>query len=314
MNSASLRVIGILISSEPIASALKEVLLRAGFEVVIELEQFTTHLRIESAEVSAWVSDTRSEEIFEWLIGTGKLLFPANNAPSVEQRKKFYDWSSDLVQQISIAFNDSFGEIQSPGASADLAHSSDVWLLVGSAGAPSAVQTFLSAFKTLPPVGFIYAQHFSVQDQQVLTQLSAENPIFSMDVGIGLHAIEPGRVIVVPPQCQIRFDDFGNITSTRSPWNPPHTPIIEQLFTLLAASSLSLAGLIVFSGMGEDGANSLSLLHQSGTRIWSQNLQSAICDSMPKAALDTGLVDFHGAPEQLAAALQALYHPAKKTN
>lgn len=282
--------------------------------MVIEVEQFTSRLRIESAEVSAWVSDTRSEEVFDWLFNTGKQLFPANNAPSVGQRKEFYDWSSDLVQQISVALNDSLGPVQPPNATNDTSQTSDIWLLVGSAGAPSAVQSFLSAFEVLPPVCFIYAQHFSVEEQQVLDHLSAENPIFSMEVGVGLHAAEAGRVIVVPPQCQILVDDFGNITSTRSPWNPPYTPNIEQLFTLFASTNLSPAGVIVFSGMGNDGANSLSLLHQRGTRIWSQSLQSSICDSMPQAALGTGLVDFQAAPEQLASALQELYHTAKSTN
>jgi len=300
-------VIGVLISSEPIASAFKEVLVRAGYEVVMEIEQFATRQRVESAEVSAWVSDTSSDQVFDWLFGTGKLLFPANNAPNVGQRKEFYQWSSDLLLQINIAFKEPFPEVRTPDS--DFSSSDDMWLLVGSAGAPSAVQLFLNSFKSLPPVGFVYAQHFAVQDQQVLAQLSAENPLFSMEVGVGFHTVEAGRVIVVPPQCQIRFDDFGNITSTRSPWNPPYTPNIEQLFTLFSGIDLSPAGVIVFSGMGDDGASSLGLLHQSGTRIWSQSLQSSICDSMPQSALNTGLVDIQGAPEQLAAALQELYDP-----
>ncbi len=86
-----------VISNEPTASALSEVLQQAGYEVVTEFEQFTTRTRIESAAVIAWVCDTRSEEVFDWLFGTGKLLFPASNAPSAEQKKEFYDWSSDLA-------------------------------------------------------------------------------------------------------------------------------------------------------------------------------------------------------------------------
>lgn len=308
MNRSLAPRIGILICSEPTASGLSELLQRAGYEVLVESERLVNHSQIEDAAVLGWVSDTRSEEVFDWILGTGKPLFPANNAPGVDSKKEFYDWSSDLLQQINAAFPNALDESRLPDTTTSSPHSDDIWVLVGSAGAPSAVQRFLNSFTSLPPVGFIYAQHFAVSEQRVLAQLSAENPLFSMEVGIGLHAVEAGRVIVVPPQCQVCFDHFGNITSTRLAWDPPYTPNIEQLFTVLSKVNRSPSGVIVFSGMGDDGVGTLNLLQQCGAHIWSQSPESAVCDSMPQAAIDTGLVDFLGDPEQLAAALNGLYY------
>ncbi|MFT4824746.1 MAG: chemotaxis response regulator CheB [Halioglobus sp.] len=307
MNRLSAPRIGILIASEATASGLSEVLQRAGYEVVVESEHSVSRSRIEGTAVLAWVIDTRSEQVFDWVLGAGKSMFPANNAPGVDQKKEFYDWSSDLLQQINATFPEARGEKRLLDATNDSPHTEEFWVLVGSAGAPSAVQRFLNSFKSLPPVGFIYAQHFAVSEQHMLAQLSAENSLFSMEVGIGWHAVEAGRVIVVPPQCQVFFDNFGNITSTRLAWDPPYTPNIEQLFTLLSKANRSPSGVIIFSGMGNDGMGTLSLLQQCGAHIWSQSPQSAVCDSMPQAAIDTGLVDFLGDPEQLALALHELH-------
>lgn len=182
-----------------------------------------------------------------------------------------------------------------------------VWVLAGSAGATTAVQTFLNAFKRVPPVGFLYAQHFSITQQKQLQQLTAENPLFTIDVGIGEHMLAPGRVIMVPPQCKIRITASGEVASTHSPWGNQHTPNIDELLVILSAAKLPPLGVIVFSGMGDDGVKALPVVDSVGGRIWVQSPSSAICDSMPKAALKTELVHKTDEPVQLARALEALY-------
>jgi chemosensory pili system protein ChpB (putative protein-glutamate methylesterase) len=182
-----------------------------------------------------------------------------------------------------------------------------VWVLAGSAGATTAVQTFLNVFKSAPPVGFLYAQHFSVTQQKQLQQLTAENPIFTIDVGVGEHRLTPGRVIMVPPQCTISISAPDYISSTHSAWSNQHTPNIDELLVILSAAKLPALGVIVFSGMGDDGVKALPAVEAAGGYIWVQSPASAICDSMPKAALKTELAHKTGDPAQLARDLAALY-------
>lgn len=175
-----------------------------------------------------------------------------------------------------------------------------VWVLAGSAGAGSAVQKFLNAFTVVPPVAFIYALHFDPDKQEQLQQLTLENPAFNLQLCDGRHSLAPGRVIMVPPRCKVTIGSDGSMCSTDISWEQRHTPDIEELLVIFSAANLPSPGVIVFSGMGSDGTEVLNVLDAGGTRIWAQSPQSAICSSMPQAAIDTGLVHRTGTPEELA--------------
>ena len=113
--------------------------------------------------------------------------------------------------------------------------------------------------------------------------------------------------MVVPPRCQVSITRFGHVISTRTPWAGEHTPNISELMILLAAAGMEATGTIIFSGMGNDGADALPVLDASATRIWAQDPASAICDAMPRAAIATGLVHRQASPEILAENLKTLY-------
>ncbi|MEH6580630.1 MAG: chemotaxis protein CheB [Halioglobus sp.] len=182
-----------------------------------------------------------------------------------------------------------------------------VWVLAGSAGASTAVQAFLNAFRKIPPVAFLYAQHFSVDEQQ-LSQLTPENPLFSMAVPDGCQSLAPGRVVMVPPSRKVQFECDGRLSISPDPWSGHFTPNIDELFMLLAEAQLTSSGVIIFSGMGSDGSAALPALDKAGAHIWAQSPASAICDSMPRSAIQSGLVRQTGDAALLALALEQLYN------
>ena len=296
-----------LILDDEISRALKDVLLRAGFRVVIEpLNRFATS-RAGTAPVDAWVFDARSELLLDSLLDTDKFLLPADNPPHPRDSQRFATWSAGLLNQLDSAI----GRKSASGGKTDISPGWEqvqaVWLLAGSAGAPAAIQEFLNCFRTPPPVGFILAQHYSEQQRDQLKHLSAENPIFTIDVGEKIHSLRPGHIVLVPPHCKVSIEEFGVVSSSRSGWNDRYTPNIDELVVILAAAKLPAKGIIFFSGMGADGAAALPVLDSAGARIWAQAPQSAVCDSMPRAAIATGLVHRTGRPAELAAALQSIY-------
>ena len=182
--------------------------------------------------------DARSETLFDVLAGTGKFLLPADNAPPCANEDSFRGWSAGLLKQVDSAMGEQSREkaIKQFGCNGSRLRS--VWVLAGSAGATTAIQTFLNTFRAPPPVGFIYAQHYAVEERKQLASRTAENPAFSIDVGDGLHTLAPGRVLMVPPHCRIAIDDFGCVSSTRSDWGQQYTPDIEELLIILAAANL----------------------------------------------------------------------------
>ncbi|GAB3283593.1 chemotaxis protein CheB [Parahaliea aestuarii] len=183
-----------------------------------------------------------------------------------------------------------------------------VWLLAGSAGATAAVQRFLGAFRRRPPVAFLYAQHYDPLRQDQLRHLSSPSPLFHMGLIEERHALLAGEVLIVPPRWRIGIGADAVWAEREQPWTTGgHSPDIDELEVLLAAARLPARGLILFSGMGRDGAGNLDVLDTTGCRLWVQQPASAVCRGMPEAAIASGLVHRSATPELLATALEQLY-------
>jgi chemotaxis response regulator CheB len=302
-------VVGIAFADRVTSLALEKIFLSAGYDVLIEWEQAGETIAVANLPVDVWVFDARSDSLYNKLSGTGNVLLPADNPPPVDNRVQFDRWAAVLLRQIDAAIRETILACVPSDTIDSLGSVKAVWILAGSAGATTAVQSFLNAFHEPPPVAFIYAQHYGTEEQYQLHQLTAENPAFTIEVGDGVHRLAPGRIILVPPRCKISFDESGHVATTRSRWKPQYTPNIEELFGIVATAMLPSSGVIVFSGMGRDGVDGLPLLDSSGVRIWAQTPASAVCDSMPRAAIGTGLVQRSGNPAELAAALRQLYSP-----
>lgn len=178
-----------------------------------------------------------------------------------------------------------------------------VWLLAGSAGATGAVQRFLNQFHTVPPVAFIYAQHYDPERADQLQQFTLENNLFSLEIAEDGCFLSPGCVTMVPPQQRLDMLAGGRWQQRSGGW-AGHTPDIDQLIQSFAAAQLPCPGVIVFSGMGDDGTRALPQLAAAGGRIWVQSPDDAVCAGMPRAAIATGLVQRVATASELARALQ----------
>lgn len=192
-------------------------------------------------------------------------------------------------------------------AAADLSVSRGTWLLAGSAGATAAVQAFLDAFRQAPPVAFLYAQHYDPTRQQQLRQLTAANPGFSMSLLEDTQHLAPGRVVIVPPAWQLAFTREDEVRVRKAPWRGGHTPDFNSLFLAFMHAPVPDKGVILFSGMGDDGCRALPALAAAGINVWAQDPATATCPGLPRAALACGVVQDCGSPRALALALRDRY-------
>ncbi len=312
MDKSSLRVsssspanIGLVLAGTD-ANAVVAALAQAGYEVHVAANMARVRALLARGVVDAWIFDARSDDVLDVLLTTDCFLLPADNIPNAADKVSFSPWIEGLITQLAAAFSRRAAPVRA-GTPDRWSEVQAVWLLAGSAGATSAIQAFLNAFTQPPSVAFIYAQHLDPGQQHQLQRFTVQNQQFSLAIAEGVQPLEPGRLLMISPRCTVLLNAFGQVTTTREQWSGQHTPDINELLVILSAAKLPAPGVIIFSGMGDDGAASLRLFDAAGGRVWAQSPASAVCPAMPQAALDTGLVQQSGNPTELALALEALY-------
>jgi chemosensory pili system protein ChpB (putative protein-glutamate methylesterase) len=179
---------------------------------------------------------------------------------------------------------------------------SEVWVLAASLGGPGAIKTFLDRIPAAIRASFLYAQHIDAHFSQVLTQVlgrHAKLNLLALENGYPLY---DGEIRMVPVDREVLFD--GGVPSfTSNKWPGPYGPSIDHLLKNVLAAYGAKCNLIVFSGMGNDGALMAPVMRRAGCRIWTQSPDSCASASMPQAVIDLNCSDFTGTPEQLAQAL-----------
>src|SRR5690606_21365580 len=102
------------------------------------------------------------------------------------------------------------------------------------------------------------------------------------------------------PQHQVELLEGGVLSPLPEPWGGRYRPSIDQVIAKVARIYRDRCGVIVFTGMGDDGANSCTMMHHRGGQIWIQTAASCAIDSMPVSVEKKGCVHFSAAPAELA--------------
>lgn len=178
-----------------------------------------------------------------------------------------------------------------------------LWILAASTGGPKAVTEF---FQALPPqldVGFVYVQHIDQGYEQSLVDMISRHsayPAYAIADGDVLHA---GATAVIAGPHWVDFLSNGTVAVRAEKWPGMYSPSIDQVFANMARCFGSRCNVMVFSGMGDDGAAGARLVHQQGGRVWAQQPHSCTVSSMPDAVLATHIVSVVDTPAGLAARL-----------
>ncbi len=331
LNQAAAKV-GIIADNLLQQHLLKSALMHFGFNVVLttDPERMIDNSDL-AAEVDAWVVDIVDEEgeELEWLDelfdGDVPVLFGMGEAPqrSCETyprwEKRLFAKMKELLADHSlvIADEEAINELEVDTGNAletlplpamfqgiELGKPAEhVWVLGASLGGPDAVKEFLDALPLGLPVGFIYAQHIDARFQSALIQTLARHSSITMvpyEEGV---PIKTGEVMLAPVEHEFMFDFDGRTMSKSTPWPGPYGPSVDQVMLNVADHFSTRARYILFSGMGNDGAEAAVRISQKPTTIWAQNSESCANSSMPDSAVATGHVSYIGTPRQLASQL-----------
>jgi two-component system CheB/CheR fusion protein len=178
-----------------------------------------------------------------------------------------------------------------------------------SAGGLEALQGLLDHVRNEPPMAFVVVQHRATDRTSVMKSLVEKHTSFRVrDIDDGMK-VEPGTIYLAPAD-----KDVSIMNATFYLVEPPQVSglrlPIDAFLRSLAQEEAARATAIILSGTGSDGTLGVKEVKGAGGMIMVQKEDQAKYDSMPRSAIDTGMVDFILPVEQMGAQLaQYLTHP-----
>jgi chemosensory pili system protein ChpB (putative protein-glutamate methylesterase) len=306
--------IGILVDSLLKQQYLGNMVVQAGHKI-----GFAYVLKVSAAlpslvqHVDAWVVDVNEPDdgeehreqkaaivaLIDDLLELAQVPVIVNDATELTQGSAEYNnWVRRMLQRLE-RLN---GDINLQAGSV----ASEVWVLAASTGGPAAVKDFL---KQLPPalkVAFVYVQHIGSGQAETLVKMMSGAGHYPVSIAQQGSVLTNGSITLVTADCSVNIHDNGTLVVTKNPWGGCYSPSIDQVTANVARVYRQHSGLIIFSGMGDDGAASSRLIKQQGGKVWVQTPEQCTIASMPDAAIAAGTVSFIGTPPELADALATL--------
>jgi two-component system CheB/CheR fusion protein len=182
-----------------------------------------------------------------------------------------------------------------------------------SAGGLEAFTQLLEALPRAPGLALVLVQHMAPNHDSALPGLLAshtEMPVVQVTDGA---RVKPNHVYVIPPNVQMELQDGTLDLSPRPADRTQYTPI-DTFFGSMARVSDCRAIAVVLSGTASDGSVGIREVKAAGGITLAQSPQSAKFDSMPRAAIATGMVDLVMTPAEIGAEIvEIARHPYART-
>lgn len=179
------------------------------------------------------------------------------------------------------------------------------FLVVGigaSAGGLEAFQRFFSSLPPEPGMAFVLVQHLDPNHDSIMPELLAKSTSMPVRSVVDETPVQPDHVYVIPPNATLTIEAAVLRVQTPLEARGHRTPI-DNFFRSLAEDQGEVAVCIILSGTGSDGTLGLRAVKEHGGLTIAQSSESAKYDSMPRSAIQTGLVDHVLPVEEIPAVL-----------
>lgn len=176
-----------------------------------------------------------------------------------------------------------------------------------SAGGLEALTQLVGSLPLEPGLVIVVLQHMAAQHESALPYLLGGHtaiPVLEVTNNVQMKA---NRIYVIPPGVQMQMAGDRLLLSSRPDDRSRHTPI-DTFFASVAAAAGSRAIAVVLSGTASDGALGIRDIKAAGGLTIAQQPESAKYDSMPRAAIATGLVDLVLEPAAIGEELIRIAH------
>jgi two-component system chemotaxis response regulator CheB len=184
-------------------------------------------------------------------------------------------------------------------------------VLVGtSTGGPPALEMLLTALPATFPWPIVIAQHMPATfTGQLARRLDGLCQIDVVEVREPV-ALDPGRAYIGRGEADIIVSRRGDKLFAMAapaesgyPWHPSTDRLVRSALNHLAPSQL--VG-VLMTGMGNDGAEAMALMHAQGGRTIAEAEETAVVWGMPGELVKAGGADFVVPVDRIAAQLKRL--------
>ena len=120
--------------------------------------------------------------------------------------------------------------------------------------------------------------------------------------------LERGVALIAPGGVHMQMRKAGGQYFMVVADGPPvnrHKPSVDVLFRSAAECAGTDILAIILTGMGDDGARGMKLMHDRGARTIAQNEESCVVFGMPEQAIKLGAVDEEMHLNQVAGAIRS---------
>ncbi|MDB5031755.1 CheR family methyltransferase [Mucilaginibacter sp.] len=177
-----------------------------------------------------------------------------------------------------------------------------------SAGGLEAVRSFLKALPAKPGMAFVFIQHLSPKHESILPGLLQKITPFPVhQITDNIH-LEVNNLYIIPENKTVTATD-GILKLAPLDKKAKRGNTIDLFFSSLGVVHQSYAVGVILSGALNDGTVGLQVIKSYGGLTFAQDEGSAAFDSMPKSAIEAGVVDFVLPPEEIAKHLININHP-----
>jgi chemosensory pili system protein ChpB (putative protein-glutamate methylesterase) len=303
--------LGLLVDNSTKQKALAQLVMQAGHKVGVSLV-LDGHTRPDmSAELDAWLvdiaeaSDAEQSHDDQQFLDT---LFTQSRIPVILSDSSEFSAGSDghtaWSRRTSIRLQRLRSDINLQQANP----ASELWLLAASTGGPAAVKRFLAQLPANLGIAFLYVQHIDAHQTVTLNRMMSNAGNYPAMAATQGRVLAADSLTLITAGEPVELLDNGTLILNRGQqWKGSYAPSIDQIAANAARIYRARCNLIIFTGMGDDGAASCRLIKQVGGKVWVQSPDDCTSDSMPVSALATGCVSLSGTPEYLAKALVAAH-------
>ncbi len=297
--------LGILVDSAAKQQILAQLIAKSGHKLAHQLLLGQARSLVEDENLDAWLVDVAEDYADE--LQLLETLFSRSRVPVILSDSSEFSAGSEehtaWLRRTSLRLQRLRGDINLQ----QVEPASELWVLAASTGGPAAVKRFLAALPANLGIAFLYVQHIDANQAVTLNRMMTNAGSYPALVASQGLVLEANSLTLITAKDPVELLGNGTLmVNYGQAWKGDYAPSIDQVAANAAQIYRERSGLIIFTGMGDDGAASCRIMKQVGGQVWVQRPDDCTSDSMPVSALATGCVGLSGTPEYLAKALAKL--------
>ena len=181
----------------------------------------------------------------------------------------------------------------------------DIVVIGASTGGPTAVQELLQQLPANFAVPILIVQHMPAAFTRVLAaQLDQQVALHVREAQSG-DRLEAGTVYITPGDRHLLLNNDLTVDVRDGPKIAGHRPSIDVTMQSVAQLCGARTIGVLLTGMGEDGAAGMSLIHAKRGKTYAQSEESCVVFGMPQRAIQLGSINTVASPEAIGKLLQA---------